>query len=710
MKRLDRQHIASRAQRRPRKTLAVSCLCRSRNIWFGILALQLLTAGSPPPAESQEEPLSEALQSFELQDLPSGFGDEPLAFAAFEAARQGKFVRARELAETLLSQDADSIAGHCLLGLVLHQGEGNLPLALYHLKHSRELFEDRYGTYPDSTTPWRWHAMAMNEVAYVSGEMGRFYDKIRYLEERDEVYDPPRPADRGWPLMRLRKYEAARQAALEGIAQGEVDQIATALTVLCAVEAELQDRRASYDRCKDAADHNNDNGLHNPTPLTNAAESALGLLRYDEAERWMLEASELFIPGTASNPWLDLTLLYLTEGRTSEALDAVRKMYHWRQRQPAFMDEQNRAESELTSAMFLLIAGRPLEASKITARTLERPDRTGFTSSEGKQMQAAAALVDRLAHRTAAAWSEEEASWSAFFPALEARLAAAGHHLRAWASGRQAASLLADRRTLDATLRPYLAGSVEIPEWIEPEITSLLGSGVIEAGLVAARRLDRDLPGAKGFFAAYASESALVDGRYQQALDAADDALESLPESEALLRSRAAVLGARAAQKLHQLTRAMELYQLAMQLDPGTIRRLDAALPAVFYAAPGTVPKTARRLLRSSPRFAESKQGGFQVRLEGSANGAAGFLLSPFGTVLTSVQLTPRAGEDETALARRLAKELHIAAFAPRLDLTQADIRTLDGSPTAGGGRSQERMRQILSGLVGAADEPTSHR
>ena len=321
------------------------------------------------------------------------------------------------------------------------------------------------------------------------------------------------------------------------MASGQDDQVATALTVLCAVEAELQNREKSYQSCKDAADHNNDNFLGNPTPLTNAAESALGLLRYHEAERFMLDASELFVPGTASNPWLDLTHLYLTEGRTSEALDAVRRMFEWRRRQPPFMDEQNRAETELTSAMFLVIAGRPLDATKITARTLERPDRTGFTSSEAEQMEAAAALMDRLAHRTAARWREEEASWAPWRESLEARFAAAQHHWRAWTSGRRAASLLVDHRILVATLRPYLAGSVEIPEWIEPEIITLLGSGPIEAGLEEGRRLDRELPGAEGFFDAYASESALEDGNSKQALEAADRALETLPESEALLRA-----------------------------------------------------------------------------------------------------------------------------------------------------------------------------
>ena len=67
-------------------------------------------------------------------------------------------------------------------------------------------------------------------------------------------------------------------------------------------------------------------------------------------------------------------------------------MLAWRRKQPAYMDEQNRAETEMASAIFLIVAGHPGDAARITARALDRPDRTGFTSSETEQMEAAAAL------------------------------------------------------------------------------------------------------------------------------------------------------------------------------------------------------------------------------------------------------------------------------------------------------------------------------
>ena len=67
--------------------------------------------------------------------------------------------------------------------------------------------------------------------------------------------------------------------------------------------------------------------------------------------------------------------------------------------------------------------------------------------------------------------------------------------------------------------------------------------------------------------------------------------------------------------------------------------------------------------------------------------------------------MTPRAGDDATEMGRRLARELHRVAFAPRMDLTQADLRSLDGSPVVAGEASDERVRLVLSELVGGGDE-----
>ncbi len=668
----------------------------------GVRVLLLLLLAFPAAAQDQDEflsDLSDALEEVELYQVPNGFGDDPMAKVAWVAFDRGRFVRAREVSERMLEEDPESIPGHCLLGLVQHRAEGNLPIALYHIRRCRQLFEDLHGELPGDEAPWFWHVLSITESALVSGEMGRHEDKIRTLLERDAIYQPERPADRGWPLMRLRRYEEARSVVEQALNLDDPEQVRAAKTVLCAIEAEQQLREQSYLACLEAAEHDRrENGYPNPVPFTNAAEAALGMLRMDQAEELILEATRNFTFPTVANPWMDLTLLYLAEGRMPEALESVRKMFRWRNRQPAYIDEQNRSETEMTSAIFLIAAGHPEDAARITDRALQRPDRTGFTSSESEQMEAAVALVDRLAYRTAAERLTEEASWSKLGDSIRIRLAAARHRLRAWSSGRRAAALVAHERILGATVRPYLAGSVEIPEWIETEIVDLVGPGVLKAALAKAKERET-LAEAQGYFLAYEAEIAFVRGRHAETVRLAEEALQTLPQAEVLLRARVATIAAKASQERGDGSKALAMYDLAMQSDPGIIRRLGIALPTRFQTAPGPIAERAARYLRRSPRFTE-KSSGFSLRISGMADSGEAYLLGANDTVLAQVRVTPRAGEDEEDLARRLVSELHEAAFAPRLDLTQADIRSLDGSPTAGGTRSRERLRSVLTDLV----------
>lgn len=683
-----------------------------------VLALLLLLPVLPAAAQQDDEPLAtvevepgigtidDEAQIDALFDAETfvGMSDEELAWRAYELVERGGFAGARAITEELLRRDRDSIHGHLMLGIVQHLGEGNLPRAFYHVKRSRQLLEERYGEMPLDDSIILWHALAIGEMAEVSGAMGRHEDKIRYLYERDQLYAPARPAQLGWPLMRLRRYDEARRAVEEALALGErPDQLAIARTALCAIEAELQRRDASWEACRLAAEHERRDSQGGPTPFTNAAEAALGMLRFDDAERLILEGTKRFQRGTVSNPWLDLTHLYLAEGRLSEALDSVRRMFRWRRRQPAHVDEQNRSETDITSALFLLVAGRAEEATRVTRRILDAPDRTGYTSSESEQMEAGNALVDSVAQRMAAELAAERASWSPFWEAARARLEARRRHLSSWASGRQAAALVASRRTLLATLRPYLAGSMEVPEWIETEIVRYLGPGVVAAALDTAQGRET-LPEAEGYFLAYEAEVAWVRGDGRRTVTWVDGALEALPGSEALLRARLAAIGAQAARDAGNPQRALELFDQVLQQDPGAIRRLGLALPVAFAASPGLAGETLTYLERS-PRFDVAGRGWFRVEVEGDAGAGRARLFGPQGTRYSEVVVRPRAGETAEDMARRLAREFHEAVFAPRLDLTQADLRSLDGSPTAAGGRSSERLRSVLNELVGESED-----
>ncbi|MEM8930125.1 MAG: tetratricopeptide repeat protein [Acidobacteriota bacterium] len=649
-----------------------------------VATLFVVTSVIAPPLHAQESEIR--------IDQPSGLGDHPLALEAWQAWREQEFIRARELAETILGDNPDDHLGHLVLGGVYHHAEAYLPQALYHLERSRELFEARFGDVP--VGPERVvHVMTLLELAWLTGAMGRHEEKLERLAEVEALYDLPVDGDRGWPLMRLRRYDEARAAIERAIASDNTWQADAARTALCAVEAESHHREAAWDACRAAADvafFDSDKG---PTVFTNAAEAALGMLEFAAAENFMLEGTDRLREGTVSNPWRDLLVFYLGAGRSAEALDAMRRMISWRNSQPPTVHVQNRTELEMAAAALLIVAGQAEDASRLTSRTLDRPDRTGFTSSETEQMQAAAAILDALAQRVLAERKSEAVAWSRWDDAWVARGEAMRHRWRSWLSSRRAAAAMAEPRILHSTVRPYLAGSIEMSEWLEGELVRVLGAGPVAAAVDEARRVET-LAGAEGYFAAYDVEVAVARGAWRAVREAGDEALARLPAAEQLIRAQVTARLATAARKLGDGAEAMRRLDEVMQLDPGVIRRLGLNLPVVIQSDGGPVAEQTARYLRRSPRF-DVGEHGFRVQLIGDDKGAEACLLDPNQTILACGVVTPRAGDAADELPRRLAAELHEQAFAPRLDLTQADLHSLDGAPVAGGRRGQ-RLRTIL--------------
>ena len=205
------------------------------------------------------------------------------------------------------------------------------------------------------------------------------------------------------------------------------------------------------------------------------------------------------------------------------------------------------------------------------------------------------------------------------------------------------------------------------------------------------------LEAAAAYFKAYGAEAAFLAGRYAQALERVSEALDALPGSEVLLQARVAARGAQAALALGRQNEGMELLDRALQTDPGVVRRVGLALPVRLETDSSALGRTAAEALSESPRFRQTTRGTtFTARVSGDERSAEACLTGPKGTRIACTRATLRAGEQAEDLGRRLAYELQLEAFAPRLDLTQADLRSLDGSPTAAGARSHEKLNQVL--------------
>ncbi len=649
------------------------------------LGLLLWGATSLPrhPVEAQFDALPDATQ---------GMGAEPEEWRLLHLSEEGKHIEAREAAEAWLKRHPDSYVAHFVLGLVQHYAEANLPQALHHLRLARKYFEQRHGSHPAPSGPWQWHARILKETADVLGAMERFVEQLRVYDELDERYTPPVGAFRAWPLMKLRRFDAARRAAREGLNDPDPWQQQIALNALCAIEFEAGNDAESYMWCRRAVEDGERRGTLDPVDLGNLAEAARAVFRLDEAERHLLRMSELNV-SWFGNPWRELARLYMREGRFAEALDALKRVPAYRATRPPHVRNSDRTEDRHTLAAFLLMMGKEESAARLTEQAMLRPDRRGHTSRDPAQDRAVTALLDREVRLTLAERIIEEASGRPWYQRLWARLKAYQKRFEAWRSERQALKLLAQGKRLVGLLRVGKAESAITPPWLVPDLAAITGAAVLHEAIARARETDRRT-GSDAYYAAFEVEVAFERGEWNQLRQAARKALSGLPKAEVLLRARVRLRLARALWTLGSHSEALASFEQVLQQDPGLVRRVGERLPVRVLVQGGELAEAVADAVRRSPRFDVGEEG-LSIRIQARGREGSACLLGAGGARLGCGEVSPEESGSLDESAARLAAALHRAAFAPRIDLSQAQIHSLDGSNRAGRGAR-------LDGLLGS--------
>ncbi len=598
--------------------------------------------------------------------------------AAYELATTGRHVKARETAEKLVRAHADSYVGHFVLGLVQHYGEANFPRALYEEKLALRLFEAKHGPAPGTALPWRWHSRIVTELAATEGDLDHHSEKLGWLARHNQLYDPDLIADRAWPLMKLGRYAEARRAARLGVASDDRWERAVGLNALCAIEFEAGDDGKSYEACRLALDDARETGSLSAVDLTNFAEASRSMFLLDEAEQVTVEATSAQV-AWYGNPHIDLAELYLREARFPEALAALREIPRYRAERPPHVRDADRNESRRALSAFFLVIGRPDDARRITSKALVMPDRRAHNSRDPAQDRAISALLDRRALLLSAEIVEEDAAAEPFWRRPWQLGRAALLDLEAWTSGRQAARLLADDRRLVGTFQIGTARSAVMPPWLAGELVEVLGAGVVREAVRRARRTDHR-ERAPAYYDAFECEAALAQDDDAKALELGRRSLAALPPAEALLRARVEALVATAAWRSGQLSAAARAYDAAFQADPGVFRRLGVAVPVRLSEGGGAVAEAVRAVLSRSPRLDVVEAAPLSVRIAATSTSGRACLVGAGGAVLGCGEAGARSGDDADALARRIAAAFHSSVFAPRVDLTQADVGSLDGS------------------------------
>lgn len=603
--------------------------------------------------------------------------EESAAWAAVDAEQT---IRGRELAEAVLKKHPNSFVGHLALGRALHFGEGNLPLAELHVEQARRLFESRYGSTPDPSSPWRWHVELLKELTYLHADLEHHEIRLKYIKQYNELYEPDMEGERAWPLMKLGRYNEARKTAREAAKSDRYFQRNVALNALCAIEFEAGNDGASYQACKAAVDAAVEQGLPvSSVDLANLAEAARSMFRLDEAERVDLASTEAAL-SWYGNPWMELAELYTREGRFMEALSALKEIPGYRAQRPPHVRDSDRNETRRALTAFLLTVGRPGDALAITDRALQTPDRRGHNSRDPGQDEVVMALLDRSARQMSAELVLEQAAGEPFYMWPLAWLKATWLRINGSRSGALAARLLSEKDRLVGVFRIGTAHAAVIQPWLAGDIIDIVGPEIARAAITRSRRRDKR-PGANSYYDAFEAEARLLAGDGEGAVKVGTRAIANLNPAEALLRARVQAVVAEAVRRGGDDDRAVALYEAAMQSDPGVLRRTGWPLPVRFESSGGRVGADVAESLAWSPRLTTASIG-LTVRIQANAGGGSACLVGTAGNVLGCGEAKPKANEDVATLVRKLVASFHEHVFAPHMDLSQADINSLDGSNT----------------------------
>ncbi len=608
---------------------------------------------------------------------PEGSAEYQKAESAFQSQ---KYAQARQLTEDLLKREPDNYAALYLLGAIYHYGEGSIPRAYYCYSRARKGIEKAYPDQPQSSPSGPLYSVVLQELSETAQQLEHYQEALDLIDVRDKLYpSQQQTARKGWPLLKLGRYDESRQLMLKLLDDPQHSGYRDhALNTLGNIEFEVDNMEKSYEYFQKIAAEAGAGS--DPVFYCNAGEAARDLLRYDESEKLMLKSTENFNSYTYSNPWGFLAELYAAESRMPEALAALKQMQAWRISGNAQASQNKWAECYGHVGSVLLQMGYDEMALDKLGMLVRRQDRNSSISTapslvEGRLVYLYSMALQRNIQRT-----REKLSYAAWkeMPGLLFKLVAMERQVAR--ERERTANLIASNTGIDGFIQPYGAKALDSPS-MSTACWTCFGPGAVIAAVERSLKMEKpEMAARKPYLTAILGEAYLYDWRVADCVEQLQEALKTLPVAEVKLRNRCRAVLARALTQQGKRTEAMGYLQSLMDTDPSQLRACQVALPINIESDGSPAANSARNWLYASPRC-QRVSGGFTLKLQADQEKVMGQLVSPDGTSAGRFEGQPRGNSADSA--RSFCEVFHAQAFAPIIDLSQGDIRSIDGSTGA---------------------------
>ena len=583
---------------------------------------------------------------------------------------QGHFIKARDLAEKVLTDTPTSFPATWAMAKVQVDEEGNHARALAWVRRAQELLGD---------ADKEWGMKVVLEEHFILAEMNRNEEALQVLDRFEGKYGPPPEYLRVWPLFKSGHSAEARVIATKLAASADETDRAEGYNGLLSIAFEEHDRAGTYKWSMAGVQAT---GGKNCTILRNASSAAYIRFRLDQAEELSAKARKLKdCIDPVDNQIASLSIVMGQFQQAVAALESSRSTYIEKRYRPHFALERRGVLVDLLEAV-----GQPEEALKLATELYGQQQRMGVSSGapEMERLTRTLRYLHALNGRIAQLGEQGAYAPRPAGPATTAPELAKLVTTR-WEVRRALVQLLAGGDRLLLLTRPMLADPSDWSNWRMGDLIEIVGTGVMRAAISRARKADAAFPEASAPLDALEGEVACQERNFADAVKLADSGLAGLPKREALWRWRIMAWRADALRRLGRLNDARADYQEVLQRWPTGFRMLGLQVPVTLSDDKSALATETSSRLGRSPRFDVQGKAPFQLTVTSRGAAVDICLLDDNGS-----QLACASGEG----ADKALEAFHVAAFSPKVSLTQSDLKSLDGSPVRVG--ADQAMKKLL--------------
>ena len=569
------------------------------------LAFYLLGSFHEVNAQRPQEPKREITNKQELvaadQKTSTTISNDCLKISATEQEAKVAFYtqkrnRARTLAEKALNEQDRPILGAMVLAQVYEESEGNFPKALFWVREATQWLEQACGKRPTLAAAKQLHKDLLIKESFILGDMDQRKKQLKALNAYEQIYQPPRDELKIWPLVKLGRFEEAREIGLKQIQSENSFVRSRAFNGMMAIECEARNRKASYEwGMKGHIDAREQSCVI----ALNMGLASRQCFKFDEEERFNRIALKAEDRDCSSSPFIQSSATYLIRGEFQKSISALSS---WAPSTAMeWMQSHMRVKARRAELMYGL--GVWQRGLKEIHDVVTYPDRASGTDSASEEMLNLESYMLYWAllegQRIASAEQSAIRGLGGWLKAQPQRFMDAW---KQWKVKRQIIRFATHQMNLIDLIKPYFSS---VMPWYSSHLVYILGEGVIKAALKQARAEEEQEYSeiAHAYLDGYEAELSWKQGHYQSCLKLVEQALKVVPKAAKLFRYRLIALRWAAKSALSGQAVHDDDLHLLLSEYPLPLRQLNLGIPVRMRASGGDYSQAVLQALEKSPRF-----------------------------------------------------------------------------------------------------------